>query len=383
VGKYEKTNHPGIYKYLGKCGKVNYGISFYEPGAKKVRKIIGPHLKNAQEALAKVRGLKKTGAYGFFKASQKKTFDDLLKKYRATIQDQKNYEHSIKYITNTLSEKFRGKLLLQINYETLDDFRNERKKTLTQYGAQRSDRTVDIEISVLRKMFKKAFQWGWIEQNPFDRGDLFFRKTGKRERALTPIEVRQLIDASSEELKPIILVAILTGLRKGDILNLQWKDIDFDRTCIILTEGKTEKTRIIHLSQDMVNLFQRLPVRGEYIFPSPKQPGEPLKDIKRAFSRAVKGSGIDPGQGNKRVVFHTLRHSCVSQLIERGADSLMVRNYIGHASTQMTEAYAHLSEEYQRRTGQLLDGLYDIESATGKKLVRNESIELKGNIVSA
>jgi hypothetical protein len=50
----------------------------------------------------------------------------------------------------------------------------------------------------------------------------------------------------------------------------------------------------------------------------------------------------------------------------------MVKNYINHASTQMTERYAHLSEEYQRRTAQLLDGLYDIQGVTGKKLVRNE-----------
>ncbi len=380
---YEATDHPGIFKYVGAKGQVKYGIDYYEPGAKKVRKIIGPRLKDAQKALAKVRELKRTGTYGFFKASQKKTFDDLLEKYESTIQDQKNYEHSIKYILPVLKEKFKGKLLSQINYEVLDDFRNERKKTPTQYGGQRNDRTVDIEMGILRKMFKKAFQWGWIEQNPFDRGDLFFKKTGKRERALTPIEVKQLIDASPEELKPIILTAILTGLRKGDILGLQWKDIDLDRPCITLKESKTEKTRIIHLSQDALTLFQRLPVKSEYVFPSPKNPGKPLYDVKKAFMKAVKESGIDPGNGNQKVVFHTLRHSCVSQLLERGADSLMVRNYVNHASTQMTEHYAHLSEEYQRRTGQLLDGLYDVESATSKKLVRNGKVESKENVVNA
>ncbi len=380
---YEATDHPGIFKYIGARGQVKYGIDYYEPGAKKVRKIIGPRLKDAQEALGKVRNLKKTGAYGFFKASQKKTFDGLVEKYISAIESQKNYEHSIKYILPILKKNFGGKLLSQINYEILDDFRSERKKTPTQYGTQRNDRTVDIEMGILRKMFKKAFQWGWIETNPFDRGDLFFKKTGRRERALTPIEVKQLIDASSEDLKPIILTAILTGLRKGDILGLQWKDIDLDKARITLTEGKTGKTRIIHLSQDMINLFQKLPVRGEYLFPSPKRPNKPRDNVKRLFKKAVKESGIDPGQGNKKVVFHTLRHTCVSQLLERGADSLMVRNYVNHASTQMTEHYAHLSEEYQRRTGQLLDGLYDIGSATSKKLVRSEGISQNENIISA
>lgn len=119
----------------------------------------------------------------------------------------------------------------------------------------------------------------------------------------------------------------------------------------------------------MVTLFQELPVKGEYVFPGRK--GKPLTSVKQSFATAIKDAGLDPGERNQKIVFHTLRHSCVSQLIERGADSLMVRNYVNHASTQMTERYAHLSEEYQRRTGQLLDGLYDAEKVTGKKIVRN------------
>ena len=78
-----------------------------------------------------------------------------------------------------------------------------------------------------------------------------------------------------------------------------------------------------------------------------------------------------------------LRHSRVSQLIERGADSLMVRNYVNHASTQMTEHYAHLSEEYQRKTGGLLDGVYDLKAVVGKILVRSGKDKEKVDSVSA
>ena len=367
---YLKTRYPGIFQYQGRKGTA-YGIDYYDADGKRVKKVTGSLLKDAQEQLDKMKNLKRKGGYRAFIEARKKTFNDLLDAYIKKVQDQKFFQNSIRYFVPVLREKFNNWLLSEIGYKELEDFRNERKKVPTQYGGPRSERTLDIEMSVLRKMFKKAFQWNWIEQNPFDRGDdLFFKKTGKRERALTPIEARQLIDASSEKLKPIVLVALLTGLRKNDIFNLRWGDIDFDKTRITLTEEKTEKTRTIHLSEDMITLFQGLPVKGRYVFPGRK--GKALTNVDRSFQKAIKESGLDPGKGGQKIVFHTLRHSCISQLIERGADTLMVKNYINHASTQMTERYAHLSEEYQRRTAQLLDGLYDIQRVTGKKMVRNE-----------
>jgi integrase len=370
MGEYLKTNWPGIFKYIGKKGAV-YGIDYYDADGKRVKRVTGSLLGDAQEKLADMRKMKRRGTYRTFAQARKKTFEDLLEAYIKKIQDQKFYQNSMRYFIPVLKEKFGDQLLSEIGYKELEDFRDERKNVPTQYGGPRSKRTLNIEMTVLRKMFKKAFQWSWIEQNPFDRGDdLFFKKTGKRERALTPIEARQLIDASSEKLKPIILVALFTGLRKNDVFNLKWENIDFDKACIILTEEKTEKTRIIHMNKDLVTLFQSLPVKGEYIFPGRK--GKPLTNVDRSFAKAIKESGLDPGQGSQKIVFHTLRHSCISQLIERGADSMMVKNYVNHSSIQMTERYAHLSEEYQRNTAKLLDGLYDVQGFTGKKMGRNE-----------
>jgi len=370
MGVYLKTRYPGIFQYQGRQGGV-YGIDYYDTDGKRVKKVTGSLLKDAQEQLDKMKNLKRKGGYRAFIEARKKTFNDLLDAYIKKVQDQKFFQNSIRYFIPVLRGKFNNWLLSEIGYKELEDFRNERKKVPTQYGGPRSERTLDIELSVLHKMFKKAFQWNWIEQNPFDRGDdLFSKKTGKRERALTPIEARQLIDASSEKIKPIILVALLTGLRKNDIFCLRWTDIDFDKARITLTEEKTKKSRTIHLSEDMIALFQSLSVKGELVFPGRK--GKALTNVDKSFKKAVKESGLDPGKGSQKIVFHTLRHSCISQLIERGADTLMVKNYVNHASTQMTERYAHLSEEYQRRTAQLLDGLYDIQRVTGKKMVRNE-----------
>jgi len=168
--------------------------------------------------------------------------------------------------------------------------------------------------------------------------------------------------------------------RKSDILSLKWEDIDLDRGRISLIEEKTGKTRTIPLGQDMVTLLLSLPVKGRYVFPGLK---DGLRNIKWSFQVALKKSGIDPGEGMKKVVFHTLRHSCVSQLVERGADASMVRNYINNASQQMTEHYTHISEEFQRKTGRLLDGLYDVQKIYRQKTVRNEEQGEERSNVSA
>jgi len=67
------------------------------------------------------------------------------------------------------------------------------------------------------------------------------------------------------------------------------------------------------------------------------------------------------------IVFHTLRHTCISLLTERGADTTMVKNYVAHASEEITERYTHLSEEYARRTGDILNGLFEVQKLLWKQ----------------
>jgi integrase len=83
----------------------------------------------------------------------------------------------------------------------------------------------------------------------------------------------------------------------------------------------------------------------------------------------LKDAGIaqsnDPKQ---RIVFHTLRHTCVSLLTERGADTTMVQNYVAHASEEMTKHYTHVTEEYVRKTGNILNGLFEVSKIYGNKM---------------
>jgi len=366
MGIYTRTRQPGIFKYEGKNGLV-YGIDYYADG-KRHRELVGPVFEDARAELQKMRDIIRRGKYSRVINQRTKTFNDLLEEYSKQMQDTSFYRRMIRYFKPVLLKQFGEKLLSEIDYKALEDFRESRKNASikTKYQTRpRSKRTVDIEMAVLRRMFRKAMKWGWIMDDPFQNAeDLFYGKTGKRERALTPDEVRRLIDASIPHFKPILLVGILTGLRKADILTLRWQNINLERARITLAEQKTGRTRVINMGKDLHALFMGLPVKSEWVFPGHN--GKPFRDVRKALDTAIRKAGIDPGKENMKIVFHTLRHSAISQLIECGADTTMVQNYVAHASPEMTNNYTHLSEEYRRKTGELLDGLYDVAKVLPK-----------------
>lgn len=119
-------------------------------------------------------------------------------------------------------------------------------------------------------------------------------------------------------------------------------------------ENKDYKVKLSHQDQDVL----------VYVFPN--KHGKPFKDIKRSFERALKEAKIEQGDDRRhKIVFHTLQHTCVSLLTERGADTTAVKNYVAHASEEMTKHCTHLSEEYARRTAEILNGLCGVISVYG------------------
>jgi len=379
---FQRKNKDGVE------GKSWY-VDYYDPNGKRIIKRIGPRKKEAEDYLGKVKATIREGRFFDIKKENKTTFAELLDEYIQKMKGTKYFETSIRYFTGNnetgeqeikgmLREHFAGKMLSEIDYKTLEDFRDARKETPTQYGTPRSERTVNLEMAILRHMFRKGVKWGMIEKNPFENSDdLFYKVRNKRERALTGDEAKRLVEACPPYLKGIVITAVYTGLRKRDILNLRWQDIDLEKGSIRLIEAKTKKTRIIVLNEDMKKLLQILPVKGECLFPNKN--GKPFRDIKRSFETALKAAGIKQGTTRQdKIVFHSLRHTCISLLQEKGADTTAVKNYVEHASEEMTRRYTHLSEEYARRTASILDGICGVDSLDRNKM---ETISKKSKIL--
>ena len=360
----------GVFKRKNKDGEEGetWYVDYHDPTGKRIIKAIGPKKREAEDYVGKIKASIREGRFFDIKKENKTTFKELLDAYKEKVKDQKYYVTSIQYLVPVIEGYFGERLLSQIDYKVLEDFRDERKKTPCQHGGARCERTVDLEMGILRHIFNKGLRWKMLDRSPFENAeDLFYKTRNKRERALTEDEIKRLIDASPKFLKPIIIAAVYTGLRKNDILTLRWKNVDLERGVIRLVEEKTGKTRNIVLNSDMITLLKSLPVKGEYVFPNRK--GKPFIDVKRSFEKALKNAGIKQSEDRReKIVFHTLRHTCISLLTEKGADTTAVKNYVAHADEKMTAHYTHLSEEYARRTSDLLNGLCGVNLLYGNNL---------------
>lgn len=363
MGKYLKTRYPGIFQYVGKNGSV-YGIS-YRSGGKKHREIVGPLLSEAQEKLAEKKAMAKKGVVLSAFEKRKITFDQLKEKYCEIQKGVRSFEVSKKHFINAVSEYFKGKKLFQITPLEIEQFKKVRKETPVRGGKPRSDVSVNRELEVLRHMLNKAVEWGMLDENPFTRfkQSIFFEERNDRVRFLEEDEIRRLLEVSPPYLANLIKAAIFTGLRKGDLLNLRWSDVNLERGFLVYREQKKrEKLGFKYLNSDMIALLMDIPKgESEYIFLGPD--GKPLKDIKRSFHTALRKAGI------KDFRWHDLRHTSASHLLMRGASLKAVQEHLGHTTIAMTQRYSHLSRDFQREEINRLNGLC---GESGKKLVRNE-----------
>lgn len=348
----------GVFKRRNKDGEEGdtWYVDYRDPTGKRIIKAVGPSKREAEAFLGKVKASIREGRFFDIKKENRVVFNKLLDAYIEKIQTRGSYQNTTQYFIPVLRAFFGPKLISEIDYKLIEDYRDQRKKTKTRHGKERSERSVDLELALMRTILNKGIKWNMLDRNPFDKAnDLFYHPDSHRKRALTEDEVKRLVQVSPSHLKSIIISAIYTGLRKNDLFGLRWENVDLDRGLIHLVEAKTKKVRIIVLNKDMLSLLQSLPVRCEYLFPNKE--GKPYHDLSRRLETALKKAGIDEGTGKNKVVFHTFRHTCVSLLTEKGADTSMVRSYVEHASEEMTRHYTHTSEEYKRRTADLLNGV--------------------------
>jgi integrase len=364
MGQYLKTHYPGIFKYAGKNGTV-YGIDYYA-GGKKHREIVGPLLGEAQEKLAEIKKMAKKGTVLSASEKRKITFEKLKEKYCELQKGKLSFETSKKHFVNAVSEYFKGKRLFQITPLEIEEFKKQRKETPARGKKTRSDVSVNRELEVLRHMLNKAIEWGMLDENPFTRfkDSIFFEERNDRVRFLEEDEIKKLLDASPPYLVNLIKGAIFTGLRKGDLFNLKWSDVNLERGFLNYREQKKrEKLGFKYLNGDMIGLLMEIPKEeSDYIFSG--SDGKPLKDIKRSFHTALKKAGI------KDFRWHDLRHTSASHLLMRGASMKAVQEHLGHTTIAMTQRYSHLSRDFQREEVNRLNGLC---GENGKKLVRNEA----------
>jgi len=200
-------------------------------------------------------------------------------------------------------------------------------------------------------------------------GIKLLKEPPERVRYLETWEVQRLLAECSEHLRPIVLCALHTGMRKGEILNLKWENLDLDNRMILLEKTKNNRRRMIPLSGILYPELRDLPRRGEYVFCNEK--GEKFKKIDKGFWAACGRAKI------KDFRFHDLRHTSASYLTMSGCNIRTVQQLLGHTTIRTTVKYSHLSKEYLEEAVNLVGARLSLEVDTNleqSKLPRLETM---------
>jgi integrase len=222
-------------------------------------------------------------------------------------------------------------------------------------GKVRGPATVVRYLASLSHVFTVAIgDWEWAEVNPV-RGVRKPQEPRGRDRYLQDDEREGLLAAckasKSPDLYPAVLLALCTGMRRGEVLHLEWRDIDFPRRHITLRQTKNGARRSVPLVSPAFEVFEaRSKVRRldtPLVFPGMKNPRKPKdairpKDLTKPWETARQKAGLVDFR------FHDLRHSAASYLAMSGASTLEIAAILGHKTLQMTKRYSHLSTEHLR-----------------------------------
>ena len=243
-----------------------------------------------------------------------------------------------------------------------------RKKHVEKFGEGLSDRMVRSCHTTCRTALEKAVTEGLIRVNPAV-GCKLPPKRAKEMQVLTPAEIiRFLTQAKEEGYYEIFLLELTTGMRRGEIIGLKWRDLDLAtgelhiaRQVIrvkgetVVSQPKTKSSiRTVILAPDMVEILAELKteVKGEWMFPSPINEGQPRNPcaLYHRFQTILERANC------KKVRFHDLRHTFATMAIENGMDIKTLSAMIGHVSAETTlNIYSHITDTMQQQAAVKID----------------------------
>ncbi len=206
--------------------------------------------------------------------------------------------------------------------------------------------TVNIELRALRAFFNTAVRWKLLESNPFKIQ--LVKVPENKPTFITKQEFQKLLNVIEEHwLKEVIIFAVSTGLRRGELVNLKWESVDLSRKLLYVESTPTFRTkagrmRIIPLNDTALYLLQSRQGKdtSSYVF---TLSGKLLFAdwITHLFKRYVRKANLS----NQSIHFHSLRHSFASWLAQDGTSVYVIKDLLGHSDVKTTQIYSHLQPE--------------------------------------
>lgn len=334
-------NYPfgSVYLRLTKTGKERWYI-YYRVDGERIRKAV----KNAQSRADALKVLQIQvadafrGKYGFKREEKRIKFMKFADLYLENSKPNKKSWSEERYRIEAHLKPFFGELELKsISSLLIEKYRLKRLKT----GVKNS--TTNRELALLKVIFSRAIDWSFAVENPVRKVKFFSEKDNLKERVLTLEEETKILEVSAEHLKPILIFALNTGMRRGEILNLKWDQINLSKRFIQVENTKSGSNRVIPINDVLMEELLRLKKLNEnsmFVFLN--------KSVRTAFENACSRAGID----NLR--FHDLRHTFATRLVEHGVDLITIKELLGHHSVKVTERYTHSNSDQKKKAVDIL-----------------------------
>jgi integrase len=246
------------------------------------------------------------------------SLSDLITRYIQTVTSTKrSAEYETIILQALLRHPISQKSLKELQVKDFANYRDERLKEISGASLRR-------QLNPIRHMFQIAInEWGIPLK----------AKDNRRERRLKDGEYERLLAAARTRQNPfiekIVVFAIETGMRRGEILNLCWDQVDLKRRSVSILESKNGHSRTIPITQLAASTLQSLSRGNARVFPTT------ANSLRLAWDRMLKGTGIED------LHFHDLRHEAISRFFEMGLTVPEVASISGHRDTRMLLRYAH------------------------------------------
>jgi len=343
-----------IFKRTASDGKSSYQVKVRLKGYPAETGTF-ERLTDARKWASATESAMREGRHFKTSESKRRTMTELIDRYIQDVLPGK--PKNIRIQTQQLiwwRDQIGAYTLADITPSLIAEYRDKLAGGETVRGTQRSPATVNRYLAALSHALTIAVtEWEWLDDSPMRKVRKPTESRG-RVRFLTDGERPQLLKACKESgnpyLYPVVVLALSTGMRQGEIMGLTWDNVDLIKGRAILHETKNGERRAVAIAGHALELLKEMGkirrIDSKLLFPAkeiaPQKPQKPM-DLRTPWETALKKAEIIDFK------FHDLRHSAASYLAMNGASLAEIAEVLGHKTLQMVKRYAHLSEGHTAR----------------------------------
>ncbi len=373
----------GIYERKGKSGDVTYYVRYQfktvdadgretirDLKEKVGRKSRGFTRELAKEALKAREGELVQRRFNLEKVKKPHPFSELVERYHKHAASYKASYTRERYALEGFKKYFRGRYLSDVTTWAIEKWKRERAKEVL-------PATVNRELTILKHMLKMGVRWGLASTNPASSVSPFPIQEG-RFRYLSEEEIPPILEACQNQitspwLDPLVVLALNTGARQGELLDLRYEDIDLERGLIYFGRTKNKRLKSVPMNRAVKDAVEWLFKHryGDYLYMWPWGERVGRTTAYEAFKKACGEAKVE------KFRFHDLRHTAASYLVMGGVDLATVKELLGHREIEMTLRYSHLAPAHKakavERLGQVLDEITSAQKSQKVEENREEN----------